>query len=107
MRFAASGPSALSGEDSIEAWSDSFRMLPGETLAGLLARYEEVARRTEEIVATIDLDLAHRLPDAPWFEPGATWTVRRALLHVIAETSQHSGHADIVREALDGQKTMG
>jgi hypothetical protein len=29
------------------------------------------------------------------------------LLHIIAETSQHSGHADIIREALDGSKTMG
>jgi len=26
---------------------------------------------------------------------------------VIAETAQHAGHADIVREALDGSKTMG
>jgi hypothetical protein len=44
---------------------------------------------------------------APWFEPGARWSVRRALLHVIAETAQHAGHADIIREALDGAKTMG
>jgi hypothetical protein len=29
------------------------------------------------------------------------------LLHVIAETSQHAGHADILRETIDGQKTMG
>jgi hypothetical protein len=28
-------------------------------------------------------------------------------LHVVAETSQHAGHADIIREAIDGQKTMG
>jgi hypothetical protein len=32
--------------------------------------------------------------------------VRRVLLH-IAETSQHAGHADIVRETIDGQKAMG
>ena len=32
---------------------------------------------------------------------------RRVVLHIIAETSQHAGHADIVREALDGSKTMG
>ena len=31
----------------------------------------------------------------------------RVLVHVIAETAQHAGHADIVREAIDGQKTMG
>jgi hypothetical protein len=28
-------------------------------------------------------------------------------LHVLSEISQHAGHADIVREAIDGQKTMG
>jgi hypothetical protein len=28
-------------------------------------------------------------------------------LHLIAETSQHAGHADIIREAIDGAKTMG
>jgi len=27
------------------------------------------------------------------------------LLHVIAETAQHAGHADILRETLDGQKS--
>jgi hypothetical protein len=59
------------------------------------------------LVATLDLDLSHALPVAPWFEPGARWSVRRVLLHVIAETAQHAGHADIIREALDGAKTMG
>jgi len=29
------------------------------------------------------------------------------LLHIITETAQHSGHADIIRESLDGAKTMG
>jgi hypothetical protein len=33
--------------------------------------------------------------------------VRRVFLHIIAETSQHAGHADILRESIDGQKTMG
>jgi hypothetical protein len=53
------------------------------------------------------LDLAHPLPEAPWFEPGASWSARRVLLHVIAETAQHAGHADIIRESLDGAKSMG
>jgi hypothetical protein len=71
-------------------------------------RYEAVARRTTEIVSTLpDLDASHPLPEAPWFKPGATWSARRVLLHVIAETAQHAGHADIIRESLDGAKTMG
>jgi uncharacterized protein DUF664 len=59
-------------------------------------------------VATLpDLDVSHPLPSAPWFEPGARWSTRRVLLHIIAETAQHAGHADIIRESLDGSKTMG
>ncbi|GGK51712.1 hypothetical protein Ppa06_07570 [Planomonospora parontospora subsp. parontospora] len=106
MRFAVGGAEAMYGEPI--DWEGQFRMLEGETLAGLLDAYEQVARRTDELVATLpDLDAAHPLPEAPWFEPGASWSVRRVLLHVIAETSQHAGHADIIREALDGAKTMG
>ncbi len=94
--------------EAIEAWRGRFSMLPGETVASLLDRYEEVARRTDQIVASYpDLDAGHPLPEAPWFEPGAHWSARRALLHIIAETAQHAGHADIIRETLDGAKTMG
>ena len=88
-------------------WNSRFDMAPGDTLAEVLAQYAEVATRTDELVATLDLDADHPLPEAPWFEPGARWSVRRVLLHLIAETSQHAGHADIIRETLDGQKTMG
>ncbi len=110
MRFIADGPSAMAGGagDNPDAWLNLFRMLEGETLAGLLAEYERVARQTDEFVATLpDMDADQPLPEAPWFPPGSRWTVRRVLLHVIAETAQHAGHADIIRESLDGQKTMG
>jgi Protein of unknown function (DUF664) len=110
-RFIVEGPSSRGkwdDEASIQAHVDSFRMLPGETLAGLLADYEAVATQTDELLATLpDLDAGHPLPEAPWFEPGASWSARRVLLHIIAETSQHAGHADIIREAIDGAKTMG
>jgi hypothetical protein len=89
-------------------WKAVFRMQPGETLAGVLDHYAEVARRTEELVRSLpDLDVSHPLPEAPWFEPGARWSARRTLLHIIAETTQHAGHADIIRESLDGARTMG
>jgi uncharacterized damage-inducible protein DinB len=105
MRFAQGGAEAMESEET--DYEAGFRMEPGDTLADLLARYDEVARETNELAATLDLDRAFPLPEAPWYEPGATWSVRRVLLHVIAETSQHAGHADIIREAIDGQKTMG
>lgn len=124
LRFAVEGPSALHYDlPAGVTWADmaagtasefpqwaidhqnNFRMLPGETLADIVKRYEEVAARTEEVVATVpDLSATHPLPEAPWHEPGAVQSVRRALMHVIAETAQHAGHADILRESLDGQK---
>lgn len=108
-RFIVEGPSAMSfGGGDPEAYMDTFRMLRGETLAGLLEHYDEVATQTDDLVRTLpDLNAAHPLPPAPWFEPGASWSARRVLLHIIAETAQHSGHADIIRESLDGAKTMG
>ncbi|SDO87387.1 Protein of unknown function [Pedococcus dokdonensis] len=94
--------------EHVRAFMDSHRMTADETLEGLLAQYDSVAASTDELVLQLpDLDHSHPLPEAPWFEPGATWSARRALLHILAETSQHAGHADIIREALDGQKTMG
>ncbi|MEU6231520.1 DinB family protein [Kitasatospora sp. NPDC047058] len=106
MRFAAGGAEAMEREPY--DWEGQFRMADGETLATLLTAYERVARATDELVTTLpDLDRAHPLPQAPWFEPGASWSVRRVLLHVIAETAQHAGHADIIRESLDGARTMG
>ncbi|WP_440072318.1 DinB family protein [Streptosporangium sp. OZ121] len=111
--FILDGPSAMGDFATMtEAdWArraDEFRLLPGETLAGVLADYTEVAQRTDELVAALPgLDAAQPLPEAPWFEPGARWSARRVLMHIIAETAQHAGHADIIRESLDGAKSMG
>lgn len=90
------------------AYRNGFVLLPDETLDGVLAEYARVAAATDALVATLpDLDAAYPLPPAPWFPSGATRSVRRVITHIIAETAQHSGHADIIRESLDGQKTMG
>lgn len=116
VRFILEGPVAMrSGDKDWADWTEedyaeynsAFAMQPGETLAAILADYDEVAHRTEELLPTLDLNASHPLPVAPWFEPGARWSARRVLLHIIAETSQHAGHADIIRESLDGAKSMG
>ncbi|MFE2374949.1 DinB family protein [Streptomyces sp. NPDC059398] len=111
--FIVEGPSVMGDfatmtEADFARRADEFRMLPGETLAGVLADYADTAARTDELVAALpDLDASHPLPKAPWFEPGVRWSARRVLLHIIAETAQHAGHADIIRESLDGAKSMG
>jgi hypothetical protein len=91
----------------MQAYRDGFRLTEGETLAAALEHYGEVAAATDELVATLDLDRSFPLPPAPWFAPGAERSVRRTILHIIGETAQHAGHADIIREAIDGAKTMG
>ena len=92
----------------LEHWAEEFRFGPDDRLDDVVATYRDVAAATDELVATLpDLDAAHPLPPMPWFEPGATRTARRVLVHIVAETAQHAGHADIIREAIDGQKSMG
>ena len=111
--FIVAGPSALGDASAMtEAdWAkraDDFRLLDEETLAGVLDAYEATAAATDDLVRTLpDLDATQPLPVAPWFPPSGRWSARRALLHIIAETAQHAGHADIIRESMDGQKTMG
>lgn len=107
--FVEHGTSALEAtEDSWAAQADSFTLREDETLAGVIAEYAEVAKRTDALVESLpSLDLAHPLPEAPWFPAGAVRSARRVFTHIVGETAQHAGHADILREALDGQKTMG
>lgn len=106
VRFILGGPEAMDGGQ--DEWELQHQMLADETIEGLLARYDDVARKTDEVLATLpDLDVSHPLPEAPWFEAGARWSARRVFLHLIGEISQHAGHADIIRESLDGAKSMG
>jgi len=92
----------------IEAYQNGFVLLETETLAGVLARYDEVSAATDHLVADLpDLDRSFPLPNAPWFPPGASRSARRTVVHIIAETAQHAGHADIIRETIDGSRTMG
>lgn len=120
VSFAVQGAEALGGSGVYESevdwtavdqqaeWDDPrFVLTDADTLDALRARVAQVAARTAEVLRTTDLDLEHPLPEAPWFEPGVSWSVRRVALHVLAEIAQHAGHADIIREAIDGQKTMG
>jgi uncharacterized damage-inducible protein DinB len=113
VAFIVEGPSVMgnASEMTEEDWSrrrDGFQLLDGETLAGVLAEYEAVAAATDDLARALpDLSATQPLPTAPWFPSGQRWSARRVLLHIIAETAQHCGHADIIRESIDGQKTMG
>jgi hypothetical protein len=82
-----------------------FALQEGETLGSVLDLYASVAKETERIVAGLE-DLGAPLPPTPagvpWIPQGLVWSPRWVLLHLIEETGRHAGHADIVRESIDG-----
>ena len=86
------------------AYEQEFTLGEGETLAGTLADLDAAGRETEEAIAGIaDLGEPVPVPDAPWFPKDVeAWSVRWVLLHLIEEVARHAGHADIVRESIDG-----
>jgi hypothetical protein len=85
-------------------WDTEFRFLDGETLAGLLAKYDEVAKETEHVVADLDLDRTYNIgAGSKWLPDPTPRSARWVLLHLIEETARHAGHADIIRESLDGE----
>ncbi|MBQ0827325.1 DinB family protein [Streptomyces tagetis] len=94
-------PPAVHRDES--TWHESFRLTGGETVASQLAYWEEVAAETEAYVRGVpSLDDTFPLPKAPWFPPDERVSVRWLCLHLIRETARHAGHADIIRESLDG-----
>ena len=88
-----------------QAYEDNFALGDGETIEDVLADYERIAARTEKTVTEI-ADLGQEVPvdhSVPWNPKDLdNWSVRWVLLHLIQETARHAGHADIIREAVDG-----
>ena len=89
----------------VSTYLDGFTMRDDETLAELLDDYAVAADETEKVVADV-ADLGQPVPvpsGVPWFPADVdAWSVRWVLLHLIEETARHGGHADIVRESIDG-----
>ncbi|MGW1586206.1 DinB family protein [Streptomyces sp. NPDC002386] len=85
-------------------WNECFRLTDDETVAGQLAYWEKVAGETEEYIRSApSLDDTFPLPPDPWFPPEGRVSLRWLCLHLIRETARHAGHADIIRESLDGK----
>ncbi len=92
-------------DDLGDDYEANFRLAPNETLSGVFSFYDDVAKETEAAIAGI-ADLGQPVPvpqGVPWFPDDVdAWSVRWVLLHLIQETARHAGHADIVREMIDG-----
>ena len=87
------------------AYEANFALADGETLDEVLARYDRIAAATEKTVLEIG-DLGHPVPidhSVPWNPTDHDfWSLRWVLLHLIQETARHTGHADVIRESVDG-----
>jgi len=97
-------PPDASVEEQAQAWGDDFRVTDADTLESLLAALAAQGEVTREVLRTADLDAAVPVPrDAPWFPRDVeAWSVRWVALHLVEELARHAGHADIVRESIDG-----
>jgi hypothetical protein len=90
-------------------YAADFKLADGETIDDVFARYDRAAELTEKTVAEIG-DLGYSVPidhSVPWNPKDLDhWTLRWVLLHLIQETARHAGHADIIRETIDGAQAF-
>jgi uncharacterized damage-inducible protein DinB len=82
-------------------WSDEdpdadFRLEPGETLEQVIADYDQECARSRELAAR------HSLDDTGTHRRLGQVSLRWIYVHMIEETARHAGHADILREQIDG-----
>jgi hypothetical protein len=74
-----------------------------DRLETALAAFDAVSTRVLEAVGSVDLDVAVPVPPAPWNPTDiAAWSARWVWFHLIEELARHAGHADLVREGVDG-----
>ncbi|HEX2316345.1 MAG TPA: DinB family protein [Thermomonospora sp.] len=71
---------------------------PDETREQIVEGYRRAWAHADATIESLPLDAVGRVPG----KDGRELTLHRVLVHMIAETQRHAGHADIVRELLDG-----
>lgn len=85
-------------EEPVKSWAATMHPGPEETVEDLVAAYRETVRRANQVIDTYT-DLNLPAPTPPGKQPSS---MRWLLVHMIEETGRHAGHADILREQIDG-----
>lgn len=88
-------PWLASGEPNGDMWVG-----PNESTNDILGLYRQVCAHSDATVDALDLESPGRVE--LWPAERRDVTLHQVLIHLIAETSRHGGHADIVRELIDG-----
>ena len=91
-------------EEIMADYADEHTMRDDETLDELLDKLRRQNDDTLRVFAGADLDTPVPVPhEVPWFPQDVDhWSVRWVALHLIDELTRHAGHADIIRETIDG-----
>jgi uncharacterized damage-inducible protein DinB len=91
-------------EEQMADRADQLVMRDDQTLEGLRKALEAQNAATLRTFAEADLDAPVPVPpEVPWFPKDVdNWSVRWVALHLIEELTRHAGHADIIRESIDG-----
>src|SRR5699024_1220228 len=76
-----------------------------DTTQSLIGGLHRSVELLSAAIRAADPDAMGPYPDQPWFEGRTTWTVRWYAMHQIEEFARHAGHADIIRESIDGKGT--
>ncbi|WP_424863849.1 DinB family protein [Streptomyces sp. MMS24-I29] len=85
--------------DDVTDWQATFQAAPVDSVADVVARYRDTVKRANDILdecTDLGAPVPRPRPDRP--APSIRW----ALTHMIEETGRHAGHADILRELIDG-----
>jgi uncharacterized damage-inducible protein DinB len=83
-------------EENADMWAT-----PEESREDVIGLYRRATAHADATIEALDLDAPGRVPH--WPAERAEVTLHQVLVHVIAETHRHAGHADIVRELIDGE----
>jgi hypothetical protein len=83
--------------DGTDAHADLWAA-PDETREDIVGLYRRAWELADDTITELPLDAVGRVP---WWGESAV-TLHRVLVHVTAETQRHAGHADIIRELVDG-----
>ena len=86
---------AEDAEPNADMWADA-----DESVAGIVALYRRVWAHSDVTVEALTLDSLGHV--AWWPDDRSEVTLHHILIHLIAETNRHAGHADVVRELIDG-----
>jgi hypothetical protein len=100
--FGSPAPERMSWIDDGSIWQAAdMWATPGESSEYITGLYQRACTHADGVIAALDLEAPGTM--AHWPEDRRQVTLGFMLIRIVAETAQHAGHADIIRELIDGK----